>query len=285
MAGNDVQGRDRELSKRDGGLRLIALTALAGLGYLMAELTTGDFKSPLLHFITEAFSAVVGVGVAWLAVRSFRQTGSTRVLCVASAFLFMGILDVFHGLAFAEMPQTFLPIGTNQQLFYWIPSRVVGALILLASAVLPNKQAEERKRQWMERSMLGAAVASAFVIVAIAATTYGTLPPFYIEGSGLTPLKMDAEFLVIALLAVTSALYWGAFVRNGRELTAFFTGGLLLLVLSEVTFVLYHTPWEAWVWLGHGLRVLAYGAFGLGIARLGIQPPGNGEGYNTKGRR
>lgn len=257
-----------ETSRQNAALGLVLLFAAAGVVFWAAANSTYEFVSPSLHAAIEFFAVAVAICVAWLSHKAFCATGSTRMMLICVAFATMAVFDVFHALAFEGMPKTLVPVGTNVTLFYWIPARLLGALLLFASAVLPERMIQNKERARIGRTVCTVVLAVLAASIILIATSYESLPPMFIPGKGLTQLKIQLEHAAMLLYAVTAALYLWAFLKHGRLLPYLFAVGLLLSAFSEFAFTLYSTPWDMFVWAGHALKVVAFAAFGAGVARL-----------------
>lgn len=236
-----------------------ALLTFAGLFALFI------FFSPTGHFAVEFFSVVVGVAVAYLSLRTFSKTGSSRVLIVGSAFFLMAALDFLHSLSFADMPQTLLPVGTNIQLQFWITSRVLGGLLLLAAVALPDRGILSRRRFSLAAAFFGVSLLFAAALSAVIWLFPKALPVYFVEGSGLTPLKIAFEYIAMGAYAAAAIFLLRGYRRTRSELTYWFALGLVVLVFSELCFTLYRNPWEFIVWLGHSFKIAAFAAFLIGL--------------------
>ncbi len=85
-----------------------------------------------------------------------------------------------------------------------------------------------------------------------------SLPHTFIAGTGLTPLKVASEYLIVAILAVAALIFWRQ-ARRGEtpEATGLFTA-VAITVLSELSFTLYSDVTDVFNLLGHVYKIVAY---------------------------
>jgi putative methionine-R-sulfoxide reductase with GAF domain len=85
-----------------------------------------------------------------------------------------------------------------------------------------------------------------------------SLPHTFIEGQGLTPLKIAAEYFIVAILAVAAAVFWRQAQRDEpREATGLFSAAAIT-ILSELSFTLYSDVTDVFNLLGHIYKIVAY---------------------------
>lgn len=84
------------------------------------------------------------------------------------------------------------------------------------------------------------------------------MPRTFIEGQGLTPFKIGAEFGIIAILLVPAVLFY----QEAKQLRSFDAISLyaatVITILSELCFTLYSNITGLFILLGHVYKVIAY---------------------------
>jgi len=237
-------------------------------GIFSLQGTYFTWPSPPLHFFIEIFSAIIGVVVFSFAILGFRTTGSRRILLLGSAFLLMGLIDTIHALAFQDMPALIVPTGSAYSIYYWILSKVFGAILLFLSVSLPNAVINEKSRNKLTFYVTASVVIFSLFIGWIVANYMEILPVMFIAGKGLTPLKIYLEYFVMFLLAVTGLLYLRIFLKTGNRVLYWFIVGFIFFIMSELSFTLYRDVWDTYIWLGHLFKVVSYGLFLWGLIGL-----------------
>jgi signal transduction histidine kinase len=242
-----------------GGRRAARIAALAAPIVLL--LAVPPLHEPLPHglyvpghTILELLvvaSAFAIFGVQWLAAREFPEA---RARFLGPAFLAVGILEAMHLLVFPGMPGFAGPGTTERGIYYWLLARIwtVGALLVAV------RRHRERPRSSLRRGVLLAAnllAVLALVLVEVA------LPPdralFFVEGQGLTRLKVAIEVLVGAAALLGAWLHARAARRGERPASGALAAALVVTALSELCFTLYSHAHDPFNLLGHAYLLLS----------------------------
>jgi hypothetical protein len=244
----------------DAKLIVVAIIATAAI-WFSTNIFYFTFASPEAYMAIETFTAIMAAAVSYISIRAFFDGGSPRMALMSAAFAAMAVTGVMRGLTF----------GSTAGI--WVTARVAEGALLFASAVLPVKAIAQNWRK-------GAAVASflcAIIIALIPAAIIlsNSISLFFVAGAGLTLLKTVLEYAAMVLYAATALIYLKAFVKNPGRILYWFAIGAIFLAFNEIALALYVTPWDAIVWIGHGLKVAAFAAFGFGIRAA----------YGSRGRR
>lgn len=201
-----------------------------------------------LHTVLETVAAVMAAmvfGVAWNAY-SAERPGNVMVL--ALGLLAVAIIGTMHMLSFAGMPEFVTPAGPEKAINFWLAGRFLFAATLLAAAA----------RGWApfaRPAQRYAALAGALAVCALVGWAglfhADLLPRTFIDGSGLTGFKVQAEYVIIAMLAVSALLYArGAGGRPEHERWSLFSAAAVS-VLGELCFTLYSDVTDVFNLLGH----------------------------------
>lgn len=208
-----------------------------------------------LHIILESFSIVVAFmvfGVAWNAYSTERPAAVTVLGC---ALLAVGLIDFVHMLSYAGMPDFITPSDPEKAINFWLAARLIAALAFLAVAFGPSGPF---KSPTSRRGLLVAALGVTALVAYVGLFRQRDLPHTFIEGQGLTPLKIGMEYLIVALLVPAAA----AFYRRAGRSGPFDAGGLFaataVTVLSELAFTLYTQVTDIYNLLGHAYKGIAY---------------------------
>jgi PAS domain S-box-containing protein len=208
-----------------------------------------------MHMTMESFAIIVAMlvfGVTWNAYSSER---AGNVIMLACAMLAVGLLDFAHMLSFKGMPDFVTPSGTEKAISFWLAARFIAALALLVAAVRPWTPL--CRGFWKYALLLGALAVTALVFWVVLFHP-AVLPRTFVEGDGLTPFKVAAEYLIVGLLVVAVVLFY----RQARRGVAYDAAGLFtaaaISILSELSFTLYKNTTDIFNLLGHVYKVVAY---------------------------
>ena len=208
-----------------------------------------------MHIALETLAIVVGGLVFAVGWNTPRPEGSRNIVLLACTFLGVALLDLAHTLSFAGMPDFVTPAGTEKGIDFWLAARSLAALALLAVAILPWQ------RPIGQRAALGLLGGILLLVMAISSLILyrqDWLPRTFIPGEGLTPFKIAAEYLLMAIYLLAAVLFW----RHLQRPRTFAASGLLaaaaIMAMSEFCFTLYASAMDAYNLTGHLYKVVAY---------------------------
>jgi sigma-B regulation protein RsbU (phosphoserine phosphatase) len=173
---------------------------------------------------------------------------------LACAFLIGGFLDIFHTMSFKGMPDFFAPNGASIPTTYWVIARLIMALgFLWTACIKPDKTTGVSR--WIA---LITSLSVSFVLIYIVTFHSDLLPKVYIEGTGLTPLKIQAEYAIIAVQAIAVVLSVSEFRKTGSTASIMFATALIISIFSELCFTLYISVFDMYNLAGHIFKIIAY---------------------------
>ncbi len=257
---------DAPLSAR-GQDRTFAGVAAAGLAalpiVLLLVVRPFGLETPrglYLPLHTALETLVIAAGVATFAVQWFAAGAGAfreaRALFIGPAFLAASLLEIAHLLTFPGMPGLFGPATTERGIFYWLASRTLTVGALLAAVRLERDTAGPligRKRL----VSLNLAVVLALVGVELLLPAHRAW--FFVEGEGLTWLKIGFEAVLIAAAAIGAVLHWRAWRRTGEPASGKIALALACAAYGETCFTLYLHAYDPFNVLGHVYIGLSFG--------------------------
>ncbi len=207
------------------------------------------------HTAVEMFAVAVAILVFAVGYHVLDEHRACASLMLACAFLAVGLLDFLHLMAYPGMPDLVTPNTSHKTLIFWLAARLVAAVAILLYVILPASSHEERVHRRM--FLIGALVLVAGVAY-VGIWRPHWVPALFLPGEGLTSLKVSLEALVIALHVLTlgiMALHPEIRRRSGMGLLA---GALVLIIASELYFMIYRELTDTLFVLGHVYKVMAY---------------------------
>jgi signal transduction histidine kinase len=201
---------------------------------------------------------IVGLGLATFAVQWFAAGAGAfreaRALFIGPAFLAGAILETAHLLSFPGMPGFLGPASTERGIFFWLAARAVTTGALVAAArIEPRAQGVLLGRRRLLFLNLGIAAAVVVLDVGLPADRAW----FFVEGRGLTALKIAAELAVLAAALAGALLHARAWRARGEKVSALLAQALVLAALGELCFMLYRHAYDPFNVMGHAYVVLA----------------------------
>lgn len=207
------------------------------------------------HTLFEFISILVAFCVFILPYYSYSQNHRLRALVSAHVFFVMGCIDMFHTLSFKGMSDFLIKNDTaNRATTFWIIARLVGAIgITVLGFIKLNKKSSVDKRL----VLLGAVF---FSVATLLIVTYfpDLLPPMYIEGIGVTPIKKNLEYLIILLFVFSGVRFIQQYIKNKDKTELIFAVAIIASIYSEVAFVNYFSVYDIYNYLGHVFKIISY---------------------------
>jgi signal transduction histidine kinase len=242
--------------------RAIAAVALAAIPLALLVASRASLVLPKaiylpIHTALEAFvvaAAVATFAVQWFAAGAgaFREA---RARFIGPAFLGVALLELAHMLSFPGMPGFLGPATTERGIAYWLSARLLTVGALLATARIERTSESSFLRR-------GRLLAGVLVVVAAVVAFETWLPPeramFFVEGRGLTPLKLVLEAAVAVAAAAGALLHARAWHVAGDRAAAKLAIALALAAYAEICFMLYAHPYDAFNVVGHVYLVASF---------------------------
>lgn len=208
------------------------------------------------HTAVEMFAIVVAMLVSVTGYRAILSNRKGAVVLLGIAFWGVGLLDFLHTMSYTGMPDVITPNTPQKSIFFWLAARFLAALALLAYAMLPAVANVTRLRK---RIALGLMLITVVVLGYVGLRWPDRLPAFFIQGQGLTPLKIALEWLIIAINLLTLGVLWRRRVTLAQECLMALSFAVGLSAVSELFFTLLGViDKDGANAIGHFYKVTAY---------------------------
>ncbi|MBI2952921.1 MAG: hypothetical protein HYY30_01300 [Chloroflexi bacterium] len=232
----------------------LVLALVVALRPLLYVVFSTDVYLPT-HSFAEVASIVVSFSIFAVYWNASREARDAQGLFIGTAFLAVAIIDTMHTLSFPGMPDFVTPSSVDKGILYWLPARIWAALALLAAGLIdPQSQ-----NPFIQRKPLLALNLAVPAMVFVAVSFFDPyIPPMFIPGQGLTPLKVELEYLVVVLSVIAGVVYLRAFRATGNRFYQLLAMALVVTVFSELAFTLYAEANDTFNLLGHVYKVIAY---------------------------
>ena len=232
------------------------------LGFYLLSL----YSFLLFHSIAEIFSIVIAGGVFSLAWNSRKVNANNYLLFLGIAFLFIGLLDLLHTLAYKGLG-VFPGYDANLPTQLWMAARFLQSLTFLAALLF----LERRLRPFLV--FLGYSLLGALLLLSI--FHWQIFPDCFVEGQGLTPFKKAGEYAISLILLAAG----GFLLRQKREfdpgVLRLLLWSILLSIVSEVAFTFYVGVYDLSNLVGHLFKIVAFYCLYKAIIETGLVKPLN----------
>ncbi|MBI2317812.1 MAG: hypothetical protein HYU75_12655, partial [Betaproteobacteria bacterium] len=222
------------------------------------------------HMFAETLSIIVSMmifGVMWNAYSAERSGGLLMLSC---AMLAAGLLDFGHMLSVSRMPDFVTPSSPDKGIAFWLSARTIATAGLLAAALrLESSPGSRRFRYWLLGTSLGVTALVYWLVL----FHPDVLPRFFVEGKGLTPIKIGTEISLTAVLALPAILFYRRARRTRSAMPIGLYAAASISLLSEFYFAIYGSRHDLFQVLGHIYKVVAYLFIYRAVFLQGIREP------------
>ena len=219
----------------------------------------------LFHSLAELFSIVVAFSLFVIAWHSWQYLKNPYLSFVGVAYLFIGLLDLVHTLAYPGMPIfPDFPYAANQ---LWIGARYLEAMSLLMAFIFLYRQ----KRAAYFPTFF---IFSGITIVIVASIFYWRIfPECFVAGVGLTPFKKISEYIICVFLAMALfLLYWSRQQFDERTYLLLFWS-IVCTIISELAFTFYVSHSGLSNLVGHYFKIFSFFLVYQAIIRGALEKP------------
>lgn len=218
----------------------------------------------LFHSLAEMFGILVAVSIAILTWNSRRFLDNTFLLFIGIAYLFIGLLDLLHTLAYEGMG-VFQGGGSNLATQLWISTRYVESIsLLLASFFLGRK---------LRVNLLFLGYTSVVLLILGSIFTWDIFPQCFAEGTGLTPFKKMSEYVICLILGGSIAMLLRKRLEFDTGVIRLLIASIVLTIGSELAFTLYVHAYGLPNLIGHYLKIASFYFIYRAIIQTGLRRP------------
>ncbi|MDP2194345.1 MAG: MASE3 domain-containing protein, partial [Alphaproteobacteria bacterium] len=167
----------------------------------------------------------------------------------------VAILDFSHLLSYTGMPDYVTPSGPDKGIYFWLVARLllaIGLLIFTISAL----------RSWVSKTSQYLVLVSIFILIGFIHWLIlfhpELLPPMFIVGQGLSALKINTEYAIIALHVITAVILWRRMYQpQSYDVMAMFAA-VCVMAMGELFFTFYTDLTDIYNIAGHIYKAIAY---------------------------
>jgi diguanylate cyclase (GGDEF)-like protein/PAS domain S-box-containing protein len=248
----------RSKSSKDSPNLIIGFFLCVGL-YL-----TSLYSYALFHIVAESFSIVIAFSLFMIAWNTRQLATNNYVLFLSIAFLFAGLIDFVHTLAYKGMG-IFQGFDANLPTQLWIMARYLQSLSLLAAPWFIDRKLNIRTISGFYLSA---------TILLLAAAFSGTLfPDCFIEGKGLTPFKIVSEYAICLILISSLVLLLRRRETFDPIILHLIAWSIISTIVAELAFTFYISVYGLSNLVGHYFKILSFYLVYRAIIVTGLENP------------
>jgi PAS domain S-box-containing protein len=242
----------------------IYLISLVGALILLALYISSLYSYLLFHILAEIFSILVAFSIFIISWNSRRFMDNNYFIFIGVAFLFIGLMDLAHTIAYPGMA-ILSGYSTNTAAQLWISARYLQGLSLLVAPLLIGRK--------LRFNLLLPSYGLIVLLLWVSVFYWQNFPACFVEGVGLTPFKKISEY-VISLVLLGSIFV--TFRKRGEFDTVvlrFLVAAIIVTIVSELFFTLYTHPFGLPNLIGHFLKIVAFYLIYKAIIETGLIRP------------
>jgi signal transduction histidine kinase len=224
--------------KRSKLLTTVVLIFLAGYFLEVAIDKSGapPFVKNTLEIISELFAVFVALSIFSITWNAYGKSKDNHSLLLGSSFFVIGILILFHMLSYPFMPQFFTPNSTHKDAYFLVESRLVLAIMLLASVyVYKDTLPKLINKNLMVILAIGFSILSFAFVLFYHDYVLSSFRPD--DTSSIEMIFLLIFITVVALLA--SHLYARRVKETGQTNLNSLIDGSIIIVLSNIIYFYY----------------------------------------------
>lgn len=258
---SDFHQRTTEHSHSEPSNRLGRLVILA---YSLGLLCLSSNNDLLFHTIAE-LSCVFFAGVIFLLVVNLRHVIEDEYLCfLGCIYLFVGILDLFHTLSYAQMG-IWDQHGANLSMPIRVVARYAESISLCLTPLIINRRVNcEIIFSLMTVLFLGLLFSSHFLAHSL---------DCFDEGQGLANFIKFSETITIGFLIGSGTLFYYRRNTIDNRVYRLMMLAVMLTAVSEVGFSFYPTSSSGVNFFSHMMKILSFYCIYRAIVEKGLQQP------------
>ncbi|MCX6007621.1 MAG: PAS domain S-box protein [Chloroflexi bacterium] len=225
---------------------------------------TSLYSFLLFHILIELLSIIVCFSIFIVAWNSRNYTDNNYFTFLGIAYLYVGIVELMHTLAFDGMP-FFNDFNTNVQTQLWIAARYIQSFSLLIAVVFVHRKLKIRL------TLLGFSLAAGLILLSV--LLWHNFPAAYIPGQGLTLFKISSEFIICTALMLAGGLLWRRRNYFNRAVLFYILLSIVFDIVAESSFMLYRDSTNLFYMLGHLFYIVSFFLIYRAITVTGLQQP------------
>lgn len=218
----------------------------------------------LFHSIAEIFSIVIACCIFILAWNTKKLIGNNYLLFLGIAYLFVGIIDFVHTLAYKGM-NVFSGYDANLPTQLWIAARYTESLSLLIAPLFIDKRINLTLTLVIFCILCGLLLASIFY--------WDIFPDCFTEGKGLTAFKITSEYIISAIICGAIFTLWRIRTRFDPVILRYLIAALCFTIAAELAFTFYVHVYGLSNMMGHYFKIISFYFVYKAIFETGVSNP------------
>lgn len=242
----------------------IQIICLIGF-FLILSLKLSNVNFLLFHSLAE----VIAISVMWtlpiIILNTLDENKEQAIVFLAIAYLFIGLIDLFHTLSYKGMMIIGSGDDANPATQLWIAARYLESLTLLVFPFILHKSLRIRI------VFSGYMIVTAGIFLSI--FVFRVFPDCYIEGYGLTRFKIVSEYLISGILVGSLIAIYHKREQLDSRVFWFYVLSIAATIGSEILFTFYISVYGLSNLVGHLLKLVSVYYIYKALIYTGLRKP------------
>jgi hypothetical protein len=208
-----------------------------------------NYSFLLYHSLAELFGILVAFGIFILAWNSREVIKNNYLLFIGVAYLFVGILDLFHTLAYEGMG-VFKGYDANLATQLWIAARYMESLSLLVAPLFIHRK--------LKASVVFSVYSMALFLIFMSIFQWHIFPGCFVNGPGLTPFKKISEYIISGILAISIIPLWKRRGDFDKKVLSLIIISIITTICSDLVLTSYTSIYGSSNFIGHFLKIFSF---------------------------
>ncbi|WP_297424010.1 GGDEF domain-containing protein [Clostridium sp.] len=219
----------------------------------------------LFHTVAEIFSICIAFTMFLMTWNSAKYINNKYLIIVGIAYLFIGVLDLFHTMSYKGI-RIFKDYDyyANQ---LWIAARYFESIVLMLSFAYIKS-----KKQVNVYLIFGIyTIITAVLMLSI--FWWKIFPVCFVKGQGLTQFKIISEYIICTILLIAILLLTKNKDVFDKKVYKYLCLSMISAIISEFSFTLYRDNYGFYNLIGHYFKIFSFYLIYKVIIAKGINEP------------
>jgi len=239
-----------------------AILSIVVLFLLLYRISLVNYS--LFHTLGEMFSIIIAFNIFAIAWNSRKFLENNYLLLIGVAYLFIGGLDLVHTLTYQGMG-VFQEASSSLSTQFWLSARFLQGLSFLIAPFLFKRK--------FHANFFFAAYSAIFFIIFLSIFSWKIFPETFTNGIGLTPFKINAEYLISFIFLLALFLLNKNQKKFDKPIFKLIELSIITSIFSELALTLFTNPYDFTVTIGLFLKIISFYLIYKAITETGFGKP------------
>ncbi len=238
---------------------------LISLTILFISVRISEVNYLLFHTFVELITIAVMWALFIILLNTVNENQEKAIIFLAIAYLFIGMIDLFHTIAYRGMMIISNGDDANPATQLWIAARYMESISLFLFPFLFHRRVRTRS--------VFAGYTLITTVIFLMIFVYKIFPTCFIEGIGLTSFKKTSEYIISIILLASLYLVYIKRDHIDPVLLKYYVLSIIVTIVSELLFTFYISVYGISNLFGHLLKLLSVYFVYKALIYTGLRKP------------